>query len=153
MAAGRRAACARARWRRRYARASARRLRWRIDRIAADASHVDALFDAALEGFCDGWTLNGSAERRWRGNLNLRRDGLDVARLMADLRDIAFSAGSACASGSGRPSHVLQAIGLSDVEARSSIRLGFGRYTTVDEIETAVAAIRETADRQRAFAA
>ena len=45
--------------------------------------------------------------QRYHGNLNLRRDGLDVARLMSDLRDIAFSAGSACASGSGRPSHVL----------------------------------------------
>ena len=60
------------------------------------------------------WTINGSIEHRYRGNLNIRRDGLDVARLMSDLRDIAFSAGSACASGSGRPSHVLRAIGLSD---------------------------------------
>ena len=56
---------------------------------------------------------------------------------MSDLRDIAFSAGSACASGSGRPSHVLRAIGLSDAEARSSIRLGFGRYTTDEEIDDA----------------
>ena len=54
--------------------------------------------------------------------------------LIADLRDIAFSLGSACASGSGRPSHVLRAIGLSDREARSSIRLGFGRYTTEEEL-------------------
>src|SRR3546814_16290848 len=76
-----------------------------------------------------GWTLNGAATPRYHGNLNLRRDGLDVNRLLSDLRDIAFSAGSACASGSGRPSHVLRAIGLSDAEARSSIRLGFGRTT------------------------
>ena len=81
-----------------------------------------------------------------------RSDGLDVSRLMADLRDIAFSAGSACASGSGRPSHVLEAIGLTPAEARSSIRLGFGRYTTTQEIETAMTLIREAADRQQAFA-
>ena len=47
------------------------------------------------------------------GNLNLRREGVDAARLISDLRDIAFSLGSACASGSGRPSHVLRALGLS----------------------------------------
>ena len=58
---------------------------------------------------------------------------------MSDLRDLAFSAGSACASGSGRPSHVLRAIGLSDAEARSSIRLGFGRYTAEAELTDALA--------------
>ena len=81
-----------------------------------------------------GWTLNGSAERRYHGNLNLRRDGVDAARLISELREVAFSAGSACASGSGRPSHVLAALGLTDREARSSIRLGFGRYTTEEEL-------------------
>ena len=59
-----------------------------------------------------GWTLNGSAEQRYHGNLNLRRDGIDAARLISEVRDVAFSAGSACASGSGRPSHVLAALGL-----------------------------------------
>ncbi|MBW8784288.1 MAG: aminotransferase class V-fold PLP-dependent enzyme, partial [Novosphingobium sp.] len=73
----------------------------------ADAAHVEALWEVAHRCFA-GWTLNGSATARWRGNLNVRRDGLDVARLMSDCRDIAFSAGSACASGSGRPSHVLR---------------------------------------------
>jgi cysteine desulfurase len=72
---------------------------------------------------------------------------------MADLRDIAFSAGSACASGSGRPSHVLRAIGLDGPQARASIRLGFGRYTTAEEIGEAVAAIRAAAERQAAWAA
>jgi cysteine desulfurase len=119
-----------------------------FERIAADAAHVEALWGQA-RGLLDGWVLNGSAERRWHGNLNLRRDGLDVSRLMADLRDIAFSAGSACASGSGRASHVLSAIGLTVAEARSSIRLGFGRYTTSQEIETAMTMIRDAADCQR----
>jgi cysteine desulfurase len=67
---------------------------------------------------------------------------------MSDCRDIAFSAGSACASGSGRSSHVLRAIGLSEAEARSSIRLGFGRYTTEEELVTALDAINAAADRQ-----
>ena len=82
------------------------------------------------------------------GNLNLRLDGLDVARLMSDCRELAFSAGSACASGSGRPSHVLRAIGLSDRQAKSSIRLGFGRYTTLAEVTDAAAMICDGAARQ-----
>ena len=95
------------------------------------------------------WRLNGSAEHRYPGNLNLHRPGLDVARLSSDLRDIAFSAGSACASGSGRPSHVLRGIGLSDAQARASIRLGFGRYTTADELTQAIDRIAAAAEAQR----
>ncbi len=112
-----------------------------------DAAHVETLWQRARELFA-GWILNGSAEHRWRGNLNVRRDGLDVARLMSDCRTVMISAGSACASGSGRPSHVLKALGLSDAEARSSIRLGFGRYTTLAELEEAAALINAAADRQ-----
>jgi cysteine desulfurase len=116
-------------------------------RMAEDAAHVAALWDRARPIFA-GWSLNGSAEWRWRGNLNLHRAGLDVARLMSDLRDLAFSAGSACASGSGRPSHVLRAIGLTDAQAKSSIRIGFGRYTLASELEDACAGIVAAAAAQ-----
>jgi cysteine desulfurase len=122
-------------------------------RMAEDAAHVAALWNRARAALGSGWTLNGSATRRWHGNLNVRREGLDVARLMAEVRGVAFSAGSACASGSGRPSHVLKALSLSDTEARSSIRLGFGRYTTQEEIDGAMAMIGEAAARQRTVAA
>ncbi|WP_419826939.1 cysteine desulfurase family protein [Sphingomonas sp.] len=121
-------------------------------RIDNDAAHVARLWRRVGEGLSGDWMLNGAANPRWPGNLNLRREGLDVARLMAEVRGVAFSAGSACASGSGRPSHVLAAIGLTDAEARSSIRLGFGRYTTADEVDVAVAAIAQAADAQRAWA-
>jgi cysteine desulfurase len=114
-----------------------------------DARHIDGLWARARELFA-AWTLNGSPKARWRGNLNLRRDGLDVARLMSECRDIMFSAGSACASGSGRPSHVLKAIGLADGQAKSSIRLGFGRYTTAAEIEEAAMRINAAAEAQLA---
>ena len=116
-----------------------------------DAAHVSDLFDLARRQFGPGWTLNGSATQRYHGNLNLRRDGLDVARLMAGLRDIAFSAGSACASGSGRPSHVLDAIGLTVAETRSSIRIGFGRYTTQAELLAAIDRINGAAEAQEAL--
>jgi len=113
----------------------------------SDAAHVETLWKRAGELFA-GWTVNGSAEHRWHGNLNIRREGLDVARLMSDCRAIAFSAGSACASGSGRPSHVLRALGLSDREAKTAIRLGFGRYTRVDDLEQAAAAIHAACEAQ-----
>lgn len=114
-------------------------------RMDADAVHVAALWDRAVAAFPD-WIINGSTAHRYKGNLNIRRDGVDVGRLMSECRDIAFSAGSACASGSGRPSHVLRAIGLSDAQAKSSIRLGFGRYTTAEEIDIAAEAINRAAE-------
>jgi len=121
-------------------------------RADTDAAHVARLSALAKTRLPEGWQLNGSATHRYHGNLNLRRDGLDVARLMSDLRDIAFSAGSACASGSGRPSHVLRALGLSDAQARSSIRIGFGRMTTEEELMTALDRLCAAADAQRVAA-
>ena len=105
-----------------------------------DAQHVENLWTKARALFPD-WTLNGDAEHRWHGNLNIRLPGLDAARLMSDCRTLAFSAGSACASGSGRPSHVLRALGLSDRDTKTAIRLGFGRMTREEDIEMAAAAI------------
>ena len=104
------------------------------ERRTRDYDHVQKLWHAAIRALGPGWTINGGTAHRYHGNLNIRREGVDAARLLADLRDIAFSLGSACASGSGRPSHVLRALGLDYREARSSIRLGFGRYTTQKEL-------------------
>lgn len=116
-------------------------------RMEEDAARVEALWDAARAVLAR-WTLNGSSTDRWRGNLNLRLPGLDVARLMSDLRNVAFSAGSACASGSGRPSHVLKALGLSDSGAKASIRLGFGRYSDLGELKDACIRIEAAAAAQ-----
>jgi cysteine desulfurase len=115
------------------------------ERMETDAVHISALWDRALAAFAD-WTINGATTVRYKGNLNIRREGVDAARLISECRNIAFSAGSACASGSGRPSHVLRAIGLTDAQAKSSIRLGFGRYTTVEEIDIAAQAINRAAE-------
>jgi cysteine desulfurase len=123
------------------------------ERRQSDHDHVDHLWASAFDELGTGWLLNGSAETRYRGNLNIRRDGLDGARLISDLRDVAFSLGSACASGSGRPSHVLKAIGLDAREARSSVRLGFGRYTTKEELVSAVRSIDSAARAQQGLAA
>jgi cysteine desulfurase len=115
-----------------------------VERAEQDAAHVERLWEIALD-IMRSWTLNGSAQHRYRGNLNLRRDGVDSARLISGLRAVAFSAGSACASGSGRSSHVLAALGLDDREARSSIRLGFGRYTSEKQLADALELIAASA--------
>jgi len=120
-----------------------------VERRDADAEHVAKLYAIAVATLGPGWSVNGTTEQRYCGNLNLRRDILDGARLIADLRNVAFSLGSACASGSGRPSHVLRALGLSDREARSSIRLGFGRYTGEEELASACRRIADAARDQR----
>jgi cysteine desulfurase len=118
------------------------------ERCTRDYDHVQKLWTAAARALGRGWTINGDTAHRYHGNLNIRRKGVDAARLLVDLRDIAFSLGSACASGSGRPSHVLRALGLDYREARSSIRLGFGRYTTQAELVGACQRIAAAANAQ-----
>jgi cysteine desulfurase len=125
--------------------AAAKLAQSRADR---DYDHVEKLWAAAVKALGPGWIINGSTDHRYHGNLNIRREGVDAARLLADLRDIAFSLGSACASGSGRPSHVLRALGLDYREARSSIRLGFGRYTKQADLVDACKRIAAAAHAQ-----
>jgi len=117
-----------------------------------DLANVDVLWARAIRAFGRDWTVNGSTRRRYRGNLNIRRYGVDANRLISEVRQVAFSAGSACASGTGRPSHVLKALGLSEAQARSSIRLGFGRFTTEAEIDQAAVLINAAAEAQLEWA-
>ncbi|QPQ55836.1 cysteine desulfurase [Allosphingosinicella flava] len=123
------------------------------ERADEDHVHVERLWSAAWQRFGNQWILNGSGDARYRGNLNILMPGVDSARLISGVRDVAFSSGSACASGSGRPSHVLSALGLSEREARASIRLGFGRYTREEDLLHALDLIMAAARRQRRFAA
>ena len=117
------------------------------ERAEADARHVERLWSLALDGL-PGWTVNGSVERRYHGNLNIRREGVNGLRLMSDARNVAFSLGSACGSGSGKVSHVLRAMGVGEADARASIRLGWGRYTSEAELRDGLTAIRDAARLQ-----
>ena len=118
------------------------------ERMEQDAVHAEELWTVARDMFSSNWALNGDEDTRIHANLNVRRKGLDVARLMSECRDVMFSAGSACASGSGKTSHVLKAIGLSDEQAKSSIRVGWGRYTSRDDLEKGIGAILKAANSQ-----
>lgn len=122
-------------------------------RMAEDKAHVGQLWKVAMDMLPRGWHVNGSVAQRYKGNLSIRNEDVDASQLISELRDVAFSAGSACASGSGRPSHVLKAIGLTEMQARSSIRLGFGRYTTLSEFREGLRLIFAAAERQHRLAA
>jgi len=93
----------------------------------------DRLLARLLEAL-DGVRVNGTMERRLPHNLHVSFDGVEGERLLMALGDLAVSTGSACASGSQAPSHVLQAIGAVGEEAGASIRFGLGRTTTEDDI-------------------
>ncbi len=93
---------------------------------------------------------NGHPERRLPGCLSLRFVDVDSGRLMNGLRDrVAFSSGSACKSGRAGPSHVLKAIGLDDTAAAETVRFGIGRFTTEEEIESAVDFILSAIAKER----
>ncbi|MDT8427211.1 MAG: IscS subfamily cysteine desulfurase [Pseudomonadales bacterium] len=90
-----------------------------------------------------GWTLNGNPDASVPGIINLGFAGLDGETLMLALRGLAVSSGSACASATMEPSYVLKALGLSDELAQSALRFSLGRFTTEEEIDSAVAAVLE----------
>lgn len=85
----------------------------------------------------DGVCVNGSLERRLPHNLNVGFERVEAEGLLMSLGDIAVSTGSACASASAAPSHVLTAIGVQPDVARASLRFGLGRFTTEEEIDLA----------------
>ncbi|MEK6409947.1 MAG: cysteine desulfurase NifS [Acidobacteriota bacterium] len=95
--------------------------------------------------------VNGDRQQRVPNISNMSIDGIDGESLLIalDLRGIAVSTGSACASGSLEPSHVLQALGLTRDEVRGSLRFSLGAYTTREEIEYAVSVLAETVVRLR----
>ena len=117
------------------------------ERFDTDAEHVERLWSLARDMLPE-WTLNGAENPRYHGNLNVRREGVNGLRLMSDAREIAFSLGSACGSGSGKVSHVLRAMGVSEPDARASIRLGWGRYTSERELSDGLNAIKDAARLQ-----
>lgn len=106
-----------------------------------ESARLAALRDRLLDGLrsrMDGVHVNGSVERRLPHNLHVTFDGIEGEALLMALGDVAVSTGSACSSGSHKPSHVLEAIGAVGDHGGASIRFGLGRWTSGDEIEFAI---------------
>ena len=95
--------------------------------------------------------LEASEENRLSGNVHICIEGIEAESLLLllDQKGICASAGSACASGSVEPSHVLLAMGKSHVEAYSGLRLSFEEDLKEEELEFTVEAIREGVERLR----
>jgi len=116
----------------------ARALELALEDLELEAKRLAELRDrlwARLAGALSGVRRNGHAERRLPGNLNVSFEGVEAGALISGLREFALSAGSACASGSGEPSHVLRAIGLPAALARGALRVGLGRSNTLAHVE------------------
>jgi len=98
-----------------------------------------------------GVALNGSRTSRICNTSNLRFDGVDSESLVInlDLAGVACSTGSACASGSIEPSHVLLALGLPVEQAFSSVRFSLSRYTMRDEIDAVLEILPGVVNRCR----
>ncbi len=93
--------------------------------------------------------LNGDAEHRVTGNLNVSFNFVEGESLIMALKDIAVSSGSACTSASLEPSYVLSAIGRSDELAHSSIRFSIGRFTTEEEIDYTIELVKNKVAKLR----
>lgn len=119
------------------------------EHLARDSEYIGQLRDRLWNGLKDipGLKRNGSSKDGVKNILNIAFSGFDGEMLLIALRDLALSSGSACNSASMSPSYVLKAIGLSDVDAQSSLRLSLGRYTTIEEIEYAIEHIRNVLAR------
>jgi cysteine desulfurase len=120
--------------------------------LPADERHSRRLrthLMAAVSGRFEAAVLNGRAERTIAGIVNFRLPGVDAESLLLATPHVAASTGSACTAAVPAPSHVLLAMGLSHAAAMESVRLSFGRFTTRDEIDTAVEAFEASAGMVR----
>lgn len=127
------------------------------ENLDRNAGHMRRMRDRLTDGLLasvPGAALNGPREERLPNNCSIRFDGIDGEALLLrlDLAGIAASAGSACTAGNQETSHVLKAIGLTEEEAGSSLRLTTGIHTTEEEVDETVRTVREiVTDLRRMF--
>ena len=119
-----------------------------------DATRISALRDDLERGLLQRIPhsrVNAASAPRTPNTTNILFPGVDGEALLIalDLKGLSCSTGSACSSGAVEPSHVLTAIGLTPVEARSSLRFSLGRHTTRQEIDTALLAILQAVEQLR----
>ena len=110
-----------------------------------DFDNAAACTQVMLDGLADldGWQVNGTLEERIPHNLSIAFDSVDADVLLASLPQLALATGSACSSGSLKRSDTLAAIGLPDDLAGGTVRIGFGRTTTVEQVREAARLLRE----------
>jgi cysteine desulfurase len=110
-----------------------------------DAKKAELFFNQFYKAFIEGQEqifLNGSKEHRLKNNLNASFAFIEGESMIMAIKDIAVSSGSACTSASLEPSYVIRALGVSEDLAHTSIRFGFGRFTTQEEVTFAINLIK-----------
>ncbi|MGN0818051.1 MAG: cysteine desulfurase family protein [Candidatus Coproplasma sp.] len=119
-----------------------------------DAARISALrdyFAGRVLSEISGTRLNGVGAERLPSNANISFEGCDGENILflLDLNGVAVSTGSACSSGAVTPSHVLTAMGLSESQAKSSVRFTFGKYNTREEADRAVEILKSAVGKIR----
>ncbi|NBS08268.1 MAG: IscS subfamily cysteine desulfurase [Betaproteobacteria bacterium] len=119
--------------------------------MAKDLKSAQALHQRLLSGLqgLEQVYVNGHLSQRVPHNLNISFNFVEGESLIMGIKGLAVSSGSACTSASLEPSYVLRALGRSDELAHSSLRITIGRYTTVEEIDYAVATIKLNVNKLR----
>lgn len=123
-----------------------------IERNAQHEAALSTLMADALLALPE-TKLNGHPSERLPGHVNISFDGIEAEALLThlDLEDVAVSAGSACSSGSTKPSYVLLEMGLTTTEARGAVRFTIGRENTERDIEEAITITKNAAQRLQQF--
>lgn len=121
------------------------------EEMASELPRIHALQQRLLKGLqgLEEIYINGDLEHRIPHNLNVSFNFVEGESLIMGLKGIAVSSGSACTSASLEPSYVLRALGRHDELAHSSLRMTIGRFTTEEEIDYAVEAIRNNVIKLR----
>ncbi len=121
------------------------------EEMGQDLAKVRALQKRLLDGLggIEQVFVNGDLTRRVPHNLNMSFNYVEGESLIMGIKGLAVSSGSACTSASLEPSYVLRALGRSDELAHSSLRMTIGRFTTEEEIDYAIATIRENVAKLR----
>lgn len=117
-----------------------------VSEMATLSKRLKAMVEATVKGIQEKISsvrVNGSTANRLPGTVNLGFDGVSGESLMhlLDLKGIYVSTSSACTSGKTEPSHVLLALGLSEQQAKSAIRISYGRNNSIEEVDTIVSSV------------
>ena len=124
-----------------------------VDTMDRRAAQLTAMREKLIDGLLkiERSRLNGSRERRLPGNVSFCFQGVEGESLLLllDMYGISASSGSACTSGSLDPSHVLLAIGLPHEVAHGSLRISFGDYNTMEDVDYILEVLPQIIERLR----
>lgn len=123
-----------------------------LEEMDSDRAYIQKLnnkFYSQISKNLSHLVLNGDEVNRYDGNLNISFAGVEGESLIMAVKDMAVSSGSACTSASLEPSYVLRAIGVSEDLAHTSLRIGFGRFTTEEEVDFAIELVTRQVSKLR----